>query len=87
MVMVAFVGPAEEVYQGADDINARPAQIQPVEACGHLLGGKKVQYQVGADAHDQASNGNELVAIEGAGTIEFGKIHGKQLNEKYLVIR
>ena len=42
---------------------------------------------MGATAHDQAGDGNELVAVEGAGTIEFGKIHGVQLNEKYLTIR
>ena len=47
-----------------------------------MLGGKKVEYQVGAQAHDQASDGNELVAIEGAGTIEFGKIHGQELYGK-----
>ncbi|GAB2478757.1 hypothetical protein GCM10011375_18210 [Hymenobacter qilianensis] len=77
VMMVAFVGLAEKVYEGADNVNARPAQIQPVKAFWHLLGGKKVKYQVGANAHDQAGDGNELVAVEGAGAIEFGKIHGE----------
>jgi hypothetical protein len=42
---------------------------------------------VGANAHQDARDGDELVAIEGAGTIEFGEIHGRRLSEKGLMIR
>jgi hypothetical protein len=35
-----------------------------------------MQNQVRAAAHNQARNGNELEAVEGAGAVEFGEIHG-----------
>jgi len=69
MMMVAFVGLTKEVYQGTDDIKHCPAHVKPIKAFRPVLGGKKMQNKVGANAHDQTSNGNELVAVEGAGTI------------------
>jgi hypothetical protein len=82
MVMMAFVRLAEQVHQRAHDVESRPAYVQPIKARRHLLGGKKVQNQVGANAHQDARDGDELVAIEGARTIEFGEIHGRRLSEK-----
>jgi hypothetical protein len=77
MVMVPFVGLAKKINQGADNVKCCPTYVEPIEAFWTVLGGKKVKYQVSADAHDQASDGNELVAVEGAGTVQFGKIHSK----------
>ena len=62
---------AEYVYQRADDVKARPAHVEPIEAPRGVVH-EKMQNQVCAGAHEQAREGDKLEAIEGRGSIKFG---------------
>lgn len=77
VVMVSVAGLAKQVHQGANDVEARPAHVKPVEPW-YLMVHKKMQDQVSRSAHDQARHGNELVAVEGTRAVKFGEIHARR---------
>ena len=68
MVFARF---AEYVYQRTDNVKARPAYVEPIEA-PRGTAHEKVQNQVRAGTHEQAREGDKLKAIEGRGPVKFG---------------
>jgi hypothetical protein len=70
VVVVPAVGFAEQVEQGANDVEAQPAEIQVVVAVG-LGVAQHSDNELRAPAHDGTYQGYVLEAIEGAGPVKF----------------
>ena len=65
MVVMLLAGLTEQIEQRAYYIKCRPAYVEPAEAGGQgVLGIEKMQDKVGSGAHQQAGDGDKLVAVE-----------------------